>query len=41
MSASWMRVMTVLVIEWKDFVVLGTIGVKVFPTSGYVDARWW
>ena len=41
MSSSWMSVMTALVIEWIDFVVLGTIGVKVCPTSGYVEARWW
>ena len=41
MSASWMRVMTTLIIEWNDFVVLGMIGVNVFPISGYVEVRWW
>ena len=40
MSASWMRVMTALVIEWNDFVVLCTIDVNVFPISGCVVARW-
>ena len=40
MSASWIRVMTALVIEWNDFVVLCTIDVNVFPISGCVAARW-
>ena len=41
MSASWIRVMTALIIEWNDFVVLGTIDVNVFLISGYVEARCW
>ena len=41
MSASWTRVMTALVIEWNDFVVLGTIVANVFPISGYVEAMCW
>ena len=41
MSASWMRVMTALDMEWNDFAVLGTIDVRVFPISGYVEARCW
>ena len=40
MSPSWVRVMTALVIEWNDFVVLCTIDVNVFPISGCVAARW-
>ena len=39
-SASCIRVMTALVIEWIDFVVLVSIGAKVCPISGYVEARW-
>ena len=39
-SASWMRVMTALVIEWMDFVVLGNIGARVCLISGFVEVRW-
>ena len=39
-STSWMRVMTALVIEWMDFVVLGNIGARVCLISGFVEVRW-
>ena len=39
-SASCMRVMTALVIEWMDFVVLGNIGARVCLISGFVEVRW-
>ena len=41
MSASWMRVVTACITDWMDVVVLDSIGAKVCPISGYVEARWW